>query len=87
MGATLTRTSLTGRMITRRLSAHNRVYVLTIRLRRMSSTLPFWASRYSSSARHNFDIYLPEWLAKYNKQIYTVIVVIILLLLAWRLVA
>lgn len=43
------------------------------------------ARRYSSSARHNFDIYLPEWLAKYNKQIYTIIVIIILLLLAWRL--
>ena len=45
------------------------------------------ARRYSGSTRHNFDIYLPEWLAKYNKQIYTVIVIIILLLLAWRLVA
>lgn len=44
------------------------------------------ARRYSGSTRHNFDIYLPEWLAKYNKQIYTVIVIIILLLLAWRLV-
>ena len=43
------------------------------------------ARRYSSYARHNFDIYLPEWLAKYNKQIYTIIVIIILLLLAWRL--
>ncbi|MEK7224452.1 MAG: hypothetical protein AAB221_02070 [Bacteroidota bacterium] len=43
------------------------------------------ARRYSGSARHNFDIYLPEWLAKYNKQIYTIIVFIILLLLAWRL--
>lgn len=43
------------------------------------------ARRYSGSTRHNFDIYLPEWLAKYNKQIYTIIVIIILLLLAWRL--
>jgi hypothetical protein len=29
------------------------------------------ARKYSNSTRNNFDIYLPEWLAKYNKQIFT----------------
>lgn len=43
------------------------------------------ARRYSSSAKDNFDIYLPNWLAKYNKLIYTVIVIIIVILLAYRL--
>lgn len=34
------------------------------------------ARKYSKSKRDNFDIYLPNWLAKFNKQIYTGIVVI-----------
>ena len=33
--------------------------------------LTLWARKYSDSTRHNFDIYLPEWLAKYNKLIYS----------------
>ncbi len=37
------------------------------------------ARRYSTSSRHNFDIFLPEWLAKYNKLIFTTIYVIGLL--------
>ncbi|WP_159799793.1 hypothetical protein [Flavobacterium sp. MK4S-17] len=43
------------------------------------------ARKYSDSAKHNFDIYLPEWLAKYNKQIYTTIVIIALIILAIKL--
>lgn len=43
------------------------------------------ARLYSDSGRANFDIYLPHWLAKYNKQIYTVIVVIAVLVLVFRL--
>ncbi len=44
------------------------------------------ARRYSDSSKDNFDIYLPNWLAKYNKLIYTIIVVIILLILVYRLI-
>ncbi|HMQ79300.1 MAG TPA: hypothetical protein PKE39_15255 [Ignavibacteria bacterium] len=43
------------------------------------------AERYSDSDRANFDIYLPHWLAKYNKRIYTVIVLIALAILLYRL--
>lgn len=43
------------------------------------------ARRYSRSNKDNFDIYLPNWLAKYNKEIYSIIVLIILLILAYRL--
>src|SRR4051812_14797349 len=32
------------------------------------------ARKYSDSPKENFDIYLPNWLAKYNKQIYIGIV-------------
>lgn len=42
------------------------------------------ARKYSNSEKHNFDIYLPEWLAKYNKEIYTTIFVAALLILAGR---
>jgi hypothetical protein len=31
------------------------------------------ARKYSSSTKHNFDIFLPEWLAKYNKLIFTLL--------------
>jgi hypothetical protein len=28
------------------------------------------AARYTDDRRTNFDIYLPEWLARYNRQIF-----------------
>ena len=43
------------------------------------------ARKYSDSTSHNFDIYLPEWLAKYNKLIYTGIVIIAVFILIFRL--
>jgi hypothetical protein len=43
------------------------------------------ARRYSDSTRDNFDIFLPNWLARYNKEIYTTIVVISVLILLYRL--
>ena len=42
------------------------------------------ARKYSGSAKDNFDIYLPNWLAKYNKLIYTTFFIIILCGIAWR---
>jgi len=44
------------------------------------------ARKYSNSQSHNFDIFLPEWLAKHNKSIYTTIVVISVLILIYQLV-
>ncbi len=43
------------------------------------------ARKYSDSTSPNFDIFLPAWLAKYNKAIYTGIFAIALLILAYRL--
>jgi hypothetical protein len=43
------------------------------------------AKKYSASNKENFDIYLPNWLAKYNKEIYSTIVLVILLILIFRL--
>lgn len=43
------------------------------------------ARQYSDSDTHNFDIYLPEWLAKYNKQIYSTLFVSALFILLYQL--
>ena len=47
--------------------------------------LTIMARKYSQSPKYNFDIYLPEWLARYNKQVYTIIVIIIMLLTVYQL--
>ena len=44
------------------------------------------ARKYSDSDKSNFDIYLPEWLAKHNKLIYTSIVVVTVIILLFRIV-
>lgn len=44
------------------------------------------ARKYSTSTKANFDIYLPVWLAKYNKVIYTTIFITIVCALIYRLV-
>lgn len=44
------------------------------------------ARKYSDSQAHNFDIFLPEWLAKHNKTIYTTIVGFDVLVLIYRLI-
>jgi len=48
--------------------------------------LTVMARKYSGSTKANFDIYLPEWLAKYNKLIYAGILIIIIIILIYRLV-
>jgi len=52
---------------------------------RLSCPLTIIARKYSSSTKDNFDIYLPEWLARHNKQVYTGIMFIILMLTIYRL--
>lgn len=47
---------------------------------RLYCPLTILARKYSDSTRDNFDIYLPNWLAKHNKLIYTIIMVGILIL-------
>jgi len=43
------------------------------------------ARKFSTSQKDNFDIYLPNWLAKYNKEIYSIIVLIAIVILVYRL--
>lgn len=44
------------------------------------------ARKYSDSDKDNFDIYLPNFLARFNKQIYVTIMVIIFMLTVYQLV-
>jgi hypothetical protein len=46
--------------------------------------LTIMARKYSDSEKANFDIYLPNWLAKYNKLIYTIFFVIIIFGIVYR---
>ncbi len=51
---------------------------------RMQCPLTYVARMYSDSQKDNFDIYLPNWIAKYNKRIFTTIYVIGLILVMYR---
>ena len=43
------------------------------------------ARKYSNSTKDNFGIYLPNWLAKHNKLVYTLILVIVIIITAYQL--
>lgn len=47
---------------------------------RWTCPLTFWARRYSDSDRDNFDIYLPNWLARHTKTIYSSFIILLLLI-------
>ena len=57
---------------------------LVLMLFKMFCPLTVWARKYSDSQKHNFDIYLPEWLARYNKLIFTTIFLAGLILVLYR---
>lgn len=46
------------------------VEVAILALNKMTCPLTDVAARYTSDRRANFDIYLPEWLARHNKTIF-----------------
>jgi hypothetical protein len=48
--------------------------------------LTLLARKYSDSSKDNFDIYLPNWLAKYNKQIFTTIYLLALITVIYRVI-
>ncbi|MCJ7468622.1 MAG: hypothetical protein MUO53_18235 [Maribacter sp.] len=52
----------------------------------MFCPLTLMARKYSDSTKDNFDIFLPNWLAKYNKLIYTSLFGIAVIILIIRLV-
>jgi hypothetical protein len=60
---------------------------LVLLLFKMSCPLTLIARKYSDSQKDNFDIFLPNWLARYNKLIFTSIFSAGLLLVIWRILA
>ncbi|MFT3701372.1 MAG: hypothetical protein QM802_03340 [Agriterribacter sp.] len=52
---------------------------------KFSCPLTVLARRYTNANQANFDIYLPNWLAKYNKPIYIIILFVIMLITIYRL--
>jgi hypothetical protein len=52
---------------------------------KMFCPLTVIARKYSQSEKDNFDIFLPNWLAKYNKPIYTSLFIVSLFILTYRL--
>lgn len=63
------------------------VEVLILLLNGWSCPLTAIAARYTPDRRDNFDIYLPEWLARHNKRIFGILYVggIILTASLWSL--
>jgi hypothetical protein len=61
------------------------VEVLVLLFNQMKCPLTGVAARYTSERADNFDIYLPLWLARYNKQVFATLYVlgVIFTLLAW----
>lgn len=60
------------------------VEVAILMLNRMRCPLTAIAARHTDDRRSNFDIYLPEWLARNNKQIFGLLYVLALLFLLVR---
>lgn len=58
---------------------------LVLLIFRMQCPLTLVARKYSESNRDNFDIFLPNWLAKYNKLIYSIIMAAVVMILLYRL--
>ena len=61
--------------------------VVVLALNRWRCPLTPIAARYTDDRRANFDIYLPEWLARYNKEIFGPLYLAGVVLLAARWIA
>ncbi|MCW5898134.1 MAG: hypothetical protein KIT10_02605 [Flavobacteriales bacterium] len=59
---------------------------LVLLVYRMSCPLTLVARRYSDSDKPNFDIYLPEWLARHNQLIYGSLLGLVAAGVIWRVV-
>ena len=63
------------------------VEVLVLWLNRLRCPLTGVAARYTEDRRDNFDIYLPLWLARYNKQVFGTLFLLGVAFGAWRFVS
>jgi hypothetical protein len=58
---------------------------LVLLLFRFTCPLSLVARRYTDNPADNFDIFLPNWLARHTKRIYTAIIIAILVLTIYQL--
>ena len=58
---------------------------LTLVIFKFFCPLTIIARKYSNSTKDNFDIFIPNWLAKNNKLIYTSILILIIILTIYQL--
>ena len=58
---------------------------ITLLIFKWTCPLTLVARRYSDATTDNFDIYLPNWLARHTKVIYTSLVIVILVIALFRL--
>ncbi|MBZ0327165.1 MAG: hypothetical protein K8F54_06130 [Altibacter sp.] len=59
---------------------------LVLLLFKMFCPLTLLARKYSNSDKANFDIFLPNWLAKYNKLLFTTLFVIGVIIVLLRII-
>lgn len=62
------------------------IEVLVLLVNHLRCPLTDIAARYTDDRRPNFDIYLPQWIARYNKQIFGPLFVlgILVTVILWR---
>jgi hypothetical protein len=53
---------------------------------RWTCPMTLMARKYSDSGKHNFDIFLPEWVARYNKNIFMAIFFLSMVILVFRVI-
>jgi hypothetical protein len=58
--------------------------VVVLALNRWRCPLTDVAARHTDDRRENFDIYLPQWLARHNKLIFGAYYAVGLIILAWQ---
>lgn len=60
------------------------IEIIVLPIFHWSCLLTAWDRRYSDGTSANFDICLPEWLARSNKMIYSIVLVVIALIVSLR---
>ena len=53
--------------------------IITLLIFKFSCPLTIIARKYSNSKKANFDIFLPNWLAKYNRVIYGSVLLVVII--------
>lgn len=56
------------------------IELIVLLIYRWNCPLTFVARKYSDSNLDNFDIYLPNWMAKHNKTIYSILLGILIII-------